>query len=145
MPKKTIYLTDVQKNTVTNIVTSGTAELLHKLNKAQLDGAEPKKVCKLVDMLPAKIQWTFNTLQGLPDGERMELTALAVATSRILIELVTLPQPYTLSALTQVQSNNTGLFSRGSNTAAKLSEIFKDKKMPSLVFTTQGKKKMVSL
>jgi len=142
---KTKHLNDRQRNLIVKIVTSGTAELLHKLNKSQLDGAQPKKVGKLADMMPDSAQWCFNALQGLPEGERMELTALAVATSRILLELVTLPQAFPMSALNQTQSNNTGLFSRGNNAAAKLSEILEDKSMSDCVFTTQGKKKMVSL
>jgi len=139
-------LTDRQLKIITEMILSGAAESLRKLNKTQLNGAKAAKLCKLIDLLPASAQWAFNSLHGLPEAERLELCALAVAVEKILHELVEIDQPYPLTNLISNQVRNVSLFPGSSaGVSGKISQILAAENMSFAILTFQGTKRMIEL
>lgn len=103
-------LNDKQIILITSLVTSGSTQTVRKLIKARAAGAQPLKLCKLVDTLSEAAQWVFNALVTLPATEQAEICSVALAVERILLEALEFDHPYSLTMLVSKQIRNKGLF-----------------------------------
>lgn len=103
-------LNDKQVIFITSLMMSGSSQTVRKLIKARAAGAQPIKLCRLVDILPEAAQLVFNGLVVLPAREQAEICSLAVAVERILLEALEFDQPYPLTLLISKQVRNKGLF-----------------------------------